>query len=199
MNIFQSIFDFIFFPVRVVLPNEWSSALGLTSMRDERIRAVGQYLKGRLLDLGCGINELIKEYKNGYGVDVYPWSGIDVLCDTRRLPFKNASFDCCTLLASLNHVPSLKRADVLQEAKRVLKNKGLIIVTMINPVLGNIGHLTIWRWWDPDQKISGIKEGEEFGMWSDDVKSLLEEVGFKIVIHKKFTYNLNNLFVFEKV
>lgn len=199
MIIFQKIKDFLFFPIRVTIPNEWSHLLGLTSMRQERIKAVKKYLKGRNLDIGCGNNELSKEYKKSYGVDVYPWDNIDLLCDTRNLPFKDGSFNCCTFLASLNHIARENRIFVLKEVKRVLKDDGTVILTMINPVLGTIGHLTLWRWWDPDQRIAGIKKGENFGLWNEDIQKIFKEVGFKLIIHKTFLYQLNNIYVFEKI
>jgi hypothetical protein len=66
--------------------------LGLTPLRQERIDACLPYVKGRLLDVGCGENLLVKAHGNGVGVDIFPWPGVNVLCDTRRLPFQDGSF-----------------------------------------------------------------------------------------------------------
>ncbi len=45
-----------------------------------RIAAVLPFLSGRVLDVGCGTNELLRAYRGeGIGVDVYPWDGVDLV------------------------------------------------------------------------------------------------------------------------
>jgi ubiquinone/menaquinone biosynthesis C-methylase UbiE len=83
------------------------------------------------------------------GVDVYPWPGADVVCDTTRLPFPDRRFDTVVVLACLNHIPQSKRGQVLQEAWRVLKDGAQLLITMINPVVGFVTH-AIGRRYDPD-------------------------------------------------
>ena len=36
-----------------------------------RVRAVLPHIRGRLLDVGCGFNRLVRNYENGIGVDVW--------------------------------------------------------------------------------------------------------------------------------
>lgn len=64
MNILINIINALFLPIRIVMPHEWVNKMGLRSMRDERINTVRKYCKGRLLDIGCGNNELVKGYGN---------------------------------------------------------------------------------------------------------------------------------------
>jgi hypothetical protein len=45
------------------------------------------------------------------------------------------------MLACLNHISLSKRVWVLQEARRVLKDEGQPIITMINPVVGFFAHM----------------------------------------------------------
>ena len=196
-SIWQHGIDFLAAPLRLtVLPDDVATKWGLTSLEEERIRAVWPYLQGRLLDIGAGRNRLVQRYGNGVGVDVYDWGGgALVVEDSSRLPFSGESFDTVSFLACLNHIPN--REAVLQEAYRVLRPGGRVIVTMIDPVLGWIGHRIFW-WYDPDQRERGIAEGEVWGMWPGEVTALLQNAGFTLMLHKRFVYGLNHLFLAEK-
>lgn len=193
----QHIKDFIAAPLRLtILPDDVATRLGLTSLEEERIRAVWPYIRGRLLDIGAGRNRLVQCYGNGIGVDVYDWGGGALIVeDSSNLPFPDESFDTITFLACLNHIPY--REAVLREAYRLLRPGGRVIITMIDPVLGWIGHKIFW-WYDRDQRDRGIEEGELWGMWPKEVKTLLQQTGFVVRLHKRFVYGLNNLFVAEK-
>jgi len=85
-----------------------------------RIEKALPLVRGRLLDLGCGYNNLVRQHNSfGVGVDVFPWPGVDVLIgDSARLPFPDESFDSVAILAALNHIPNREQA--LCEANRVL-------------------------------------------------------------------------------
>ena len=74
------------------------------------------------------------------GVDVHPWPRADLVCDTTQLPFPVMRFDTITMLACLNRIPLSIRALVLQEARRVLKDEGQLMITMINPVVEFFAH-----------------------------------------------------------
>ena len=65
----------------------------------QRIRAVMPSIRGRLLDLGCGTNQLVGAYPgDGVGVDVHQWGGVDcVVDDSSDLPFDDGSFDTVTI------------------------------------------------------------------------------------------------------
>ena len=109
-------------------------------LEDQRINVVMPYIKGKLLDIGCGYNNLVKKYGNGIGVDVYPWRGVDMVAKkTSSSPFENSSFDTITFLACLNHIPY--RRDALKEARRLLKPDGTLLITMISPFFGKMAHI----------------------------------------------------------
>jgi ubiquinone/menaquinone biosynthesis C-methylase UbiE len=144
--------------------------------------------------VGCGFNELVRRHGDGVGVDVYPWPEIDILCDTRRLPFRDASFDTTALLAVLNHVPPRDREAVLKEVHRVLRPAGRLLVTMLDPVTGRIIHRLRLRQ-DPDQHERGMLEEEDYGLWDSEVRGLLEESGFRVERRRRFVFGLNNLYV----
>jgi len=163
----------------------------------KRIKIVLPYLEGSLLDIGCGTNKLVRSYSGkGIGTDVYQWGDVDVLVeDTAKLPFDEKTFDTITFVATLNHIPN--RTEVLLEAKRVLKDSGKLIVTMIPPKISRVWH-GIRKPWDPDQSERGMKEGEVYGFTENELSELLSEAGFEITFKKKFMLGINNLTIAKK-
>jgi SAM-dependent methyltransferase len=190
--------DCALFPLRTLLSTTAARRLGLTPIDDERVIMALRHCRGRLLDVGCGMNELVKQYKQygrGVGVDVYQWDGIDLLCDTRRLPFHDGAFDTVTLLACLNHIEA--KARVLQEARRVLAPAGQLLVTMIGPVTGYVCHKVRYRY-DPDQQERRMQADEQYGLTGRHVNALLEEQGFQIAQVVPFLWGLNRLYIAGK-
>ena len=197
----QKIKDRLCFPLLMFLSFDQARALRLTPIDEERLTAALAHCRGLLLDIGCGMNELTRHYRSkqgvAIGVDVHPWPCADVLCDTTNLPFPPARFDTVTMLACLNHIPSSQRHRVLQEAGRVLKDRGQLLVTMINPVVGFVVH-TIRHRHDPDQLERGMGEEEANGLWEKEVKQLLAENGFHLVCMVPFVFGLNRLYIAQK-
>lgn len=190
--------NLIFLPIRIILRPEKVRKLGLTPIVDERHDIVLKYVKGKLLDIGCGENLLVKKYKNGIGVDVFPWKEIDVLVHTTHLPFPEKKFDTVTFMASVNHIPESIRNMVLDEAYRVLKDNGQILITMITPKISYVGHNYLWGWRDPDIQDRGMKEGEEWGFSPKQMMKILEKSNLEVNYHKKFVYGLNHLYIVKK-
>ena len=190
-SLWQHIFDFIGIPLRMILlPDKISRKLGLTSLQDERIRAVMPLLTGKLLDIGAGDNLLVNIYGYGTGIDVFDFGGGAMIVeDTRQLPFDDESFETITFLACLNHIPY--RQEVLNEALRLLKPGGKVIATMISPLLGTIGHKI---WWYSEEKHRGMADGEEMGIGRDDMIRLLENAGFTNIQEQSFLYHMNHLY-----
>lgn len=91
---------------------------------------------GQLLDFGCGR----KPYENLFhvnqylGVDVevsghdHSRSKVDVFYRGNRLPFDDQQFDCVVSFEVLEHV--FNPHEIVPELNRVLKNDGLILVTV---------------------------------------------------------------------
>ena len=185
------------FPILTLLSREQSLKLKLTPIDDERVIMVLRYVKGKALDVGCGANYFIKSYKNGVGVDVVNWGGVDkVISDAAKLPFKAGEFGTVTFIACLNHVPN--REDAVKDAYRVTKKNGKIIITMLTPAWGRFIH-----WWrfknDPDHKIRHIDhEDELLGMSPAYIKEILQAAGYRNIKRKRFVFGLNNLFVADK-
>ncbi len=191
----QAAWDAIGIPFRLALfPQTWLPALGWTTLEEERLAAVLPHVRGRLLDVGAGTNNLVRLHRDGVGVDVHDWGGgVVVVPDTSQLPFPAASFDSVTFVACLNHIPN--RAEALAEARRLVRRGGRLVITMIDPVLGGVGH-AIW-WYGEDRHRGGMKPGEVGGLWPREVVRLAEAAGFSLVRHERFVYGMNHLFVFD--
>jgi SAM-dependent methyltransferase len=187
--------DLIGVPFRLLLfDQKWLPRFGWTTLEEERLGAVLPHLRGRLLDIGAGTNELVARYGDGVGVDVHDWGGgALVVEDSSRLPFPDRSFDSIACVAALNHIPN--REATLREARRLIRPGGRFVATMINPVLGGIGH-ALW-WYSEDKHRGGMKEGETGGLWPGEVERLCRQAGFQLVLRRRFVYGMNHLFVFE--
>lgn len=162
----------------------------------ERIKAVLPFIEGRLLDIGCGLNRLVRAYGDGIGVDIYDWSEVDcVVKDSSKLPYKDKEFETITIVAALNHI--INRKNVLKECHRLLSTEGKLIITMLSPRVSKIWHI-LRGGRDLDLKERGMSPGEVYGLSKKEIIGLAEEQGFKFRIHKKFMGGFNSLYVFEK-
>jgi SAM-dependent methyltransferase len=191
----QRMIDHALFPLNMWLSEERSEALGLTPIDHERIRAALPYVHGRLLDIACGNNLLVRAHNAGVGVDVHPYPEADVLCFSDRLPFRDESFDSVAMLACLNHI--VRRRETLGECHRVLTDGGMLVITMIPKWVGVLSH-PIRRRHDPDQLERGIAQEESLGLSTSYVRSILAEGRFKVTVHKSFMWGLNHVFVATK-
>jgi len=192
----QHILDHLLFPLNMWLGEEASERLGLTPVDHERIRMALPHCRGRLLDVACGNNLLVRTYGAGVGADVHPCPHIDLRCDAGRLPFRNATFDTVALLACLNHITN--REETLAECRRVLAAGGRLVVTMIPAWVGRLSH-PIRRRHDADQLERGLGPEEACGLSSREILNLLERARFRLVLRRRFMWWLNNLYVAEKV
>jgi ubiquinone/menaquinone biosynthesis C-methylase UbiE len=98
----------------------------------------------KILDIGCGLGYLIawlveKTDANGWGIDsskiainqsknLYPRINFSQ-GEVFKLPYGNKSFDCVLMVNLIEHLNEKKQEKALVEAKRVLKNKGALILS----------------------------------------------------------------------
>jgi len=167
----------------------------------QRRRIVLKHVRGRYLDIGCGLNKAVTEYRSRggdcIGVDVFNFGGADLIVeDTAKLDFPDASFETISFIACLNHIPN--RGKVLDEAHRLLQPGGQVLITMIPPRLSAIWHWLI-RPWDEDQTDRGMKQGEVWGISTSEITSLMQSSGLELVRHTRFVFGLNNLYIARKV
>lgn len=197
-NVLQQLYNFIFFPLRCILPYKWLQKLNLTDLGRERRRVAIPYLRGKILDVGCGpLRALKNEYKNDkdiISIDIVKWGDIDALCSAENLMFKESTFDTVLMLACLNHICDKRAA--IKEAYRVLRLNGRIVISMINPFIGYIVHkLDFWFDYDRDRN---VQSNEEYGLTTNFVIQMLRENRFKNIKIIRFLYGLNKLFIGEK-
>ncbi|MEE8575602.1 MAG: class I SAM-dependent methyltransferase [Thermodesulfobacteriota bacterium] len=186
----------IIFPIKLIIPQPVIRKIpGLTTNEDIRIDEVIRLMRGYSLDIGCGPNHLIAEYKKrggtGVGVDVYDWGAQDLLVkDTADLPYDDGTFDTVTMVACLNHIPN--RKEVLIETRRILKPDGCLVFTNLSPLISQIWHK--YAFWDEDQHDRGMKEGEVYGFTGSQLRELLGETGFEIKEAHSFSWGLNKIY-----
>jgi len=119
----------------------WMTRLVRIKRGEWKAELCRRYARGLCLDLGSYNrlyeNDFIGEY---VALDVKRWQKApDVIADALHLPFKSNVFDTIAALDLLEHVsnPSL----LVMEAYRVLKQKGILLVTTPNA-------FSPGSWWD---------------------------------------------------
>lgn len=126
------------------------SRLGLWYRRSWLYPKLSSHVKGRVLDVGCGIGDFLNHRPGTVGVDINPatveWCrrhGLDAhLMAPDVLPFQDGSFDSVILDNVLEHLD--RPAPLLGEIRRVLCPGGLLVVGVPG-----------WRGYasDPDHKV----------------------------------------------
>jgi len=167
--------------------------------KKKRLLEVKKHIKGKLLDIGCGDNVLVKEYyKNGIGVDVVNYyEKVDMVIESSSsIPMENESVDTITIVAALNHIP--KYQNTLVESFRLLRKNGRIIITMPISFPQKMWH-KIAHDYDDDQIFRGINEDEErYCLSIEEIKYSLKAVGFNNIERSKFLFGLNNIIIAKK-
>lgn len=140
------------------------------------------YLKGRLLDFGCGskpYKELfdVKEY---IGLDIeesghsHQHEGIDVYYEGSVIPFQDDNFDSIFSSEVFEHIFNLE--EILAELHRVLKPGGHMLITL--PFV-----------WEEHEIPYDFARYTSFG-----IEHLLKKNGFEIVTTKKTTNYVETVF-----
>lgn len=144
------------------------SNLGYLYRRFVLYPALSRRLKGRTLDIGCGIGDMLLFRPDTIGVDVNPMNvrycadaGLPAhLMEPDILPFEEKEFDSAILDNVLEHIAD--PGPLLKQTARVLRPGGVLICG----VPGRKGYAS-----DPDHKI----------FYSDvTLSDLLEDFGFEL-------------------
>ena len=198
----QRAYDLVFLPIMVVLPSSWVSAIGMTTIRDYRIEAVKPHLHGLLIDVGAGWdNRLVEEYGNGVGFDIQYWEGYHgfrsrrlAVCRSDRMCFRDRQFDTASVVAVLNHIPN--REEVLTEIRRVLKDDGRVLLTMVAPWISWINH-NLRVLYDPDRDRKW-DEREVWGLTDEQMGTLIAGTRFKLERKVSYFFGLSMLYICSK-
>lgn len=131
----------------------------------EELIPLARYVQSgdKVLDLGCGngrLYSMLKDKKIEYvGIDSsdklikiakdkYREENLKFLVvEALKLPFANNSFNKIFSIAVLHHIPSHEfRLEFMKEAQRVLKTRGLLILTVWNLGGKNAGFLSLLKY-----------------------------------------------------
>lgn len=170
----------------------------------DRIKTVMKMIKlhkGKLLDVGLG-RGLLEESMDRIGFKLY---GIDIsktaidkminkgikgefiIGSILKIPFDNNFFDFVVALEVLEHISPRDTFQALRELKRVLKERGLLIVSV--PLNENL----------EDLHKRGLNfSGHVRGYTSELIEAELETTGFSIK-QKKFLYAFRSFYGFKKL
>jgi SAM-dependent methyltransferase len=179
-------------PPEAMPPSQrWFHALQLKSAALTRLRKIervaGRLGPGmRLLDVGCGLNELVRQTillrkADGLGLEFNP-AVVKYVSEIRKVPiaqgslntgtFKDGEFDVVSMMQYLEHEPNPR--DVLAQARRVLKPGGHVIIE-IPYIDGLPGRLFGPRWGALDVPRHLVFYNR------DTLGHMLEKTGFELV------------------
>jgi ubiquinone/menaquinone biosynthesis C-methylase UbiE len=113
-------------------------------IRNKRLNLINKHIKkeDKVLEIGCGSGNILKliNSKNIYGLDISPKMiefckktiphGNFISGDAENLPYEDNFFDKVIISEVLYYLPDLEKA--MEEAKRVLKKEGLLLITSLN-------------------------------------------------------------------
>ncbi len=136
---------------------------------NEWLNYAPKYLKGELIDIGCGrmqYKSKILEYIDSYtGLDHPEVSKIykkeikvDIEADAHSIPVKNRSFDSVLMLQTLEYMQNPQK--VLSEISRILKRGGILILT--SPFMYPIHDYPFDRSRFTDIQLKTMLENEKF-------------------------------------
>lgn len=166
------------------LKNFW-----LYRIHDQKLEACAQqYLKGRMLDIGCGTKpyqKILTPYISEHiGVDhqatLHDKSKIDLFGTAYEIPVEDVSFDSAICTAVLEHLEEPERA--LRECHRVLKTGGTAIYSV--PFI-----------WHLHEEPRDFFRYSQFGL-----QYLFEKTGFEVVELiplSGFWFTFGQLFVYN--
>lgn len=204
---------FLSFPYRSVILNPNESKKHFMCLRDERMYYIRELCKGKVLDVGCGPdNVFIKNFydKNGLGIDFHAYPGLEetqVVSPAVPFPLESASFDTVTLIANVNHIPTSIIEPEFTEIARVLKPGGRLLITRIGLIVSFMTHNVVKiqskisdKYYDMDTE-RGMEEDERLTVSRREIRDLATKNGLKLQgIRKLWTqWALNEILIFEKV
>jgi 2-polyprenyl-3-methyl-5-hydroxy-6-metoxy-1,4-benzoquinol methylase len=171
-------------------------------LRRRRMEPVRPYLKGNILDIGCGTGELVHfvdEDQRYCGIDSNTWlvrklretypqhAFYDKNLDEEPLNL-GEKFDTITLVAVIEHLYNPR--NLLRQCKNLLSDKGHIVITTPTAIGGKL-HKFLARLRLTDRYAA--REHKRF-YGHDEIKAVLP-CDLEIEKYQKFQFGMNQLFV----
>jgi len=172
-------------------------------LRKRRIAAALPYVRGKVLDFGCGVgrfSELVppEQYT---GVDLDEESIALARREYRECIFytavefadTNGRYDTIVSLAVIEHAPDPK--GFLMELAERLEKGGRIVLTTPHPmsdIIHKAGSRVCLFSREADDEHESLIDGKRMEM-------IAAEAGMKITARKRFLFGINQLFVLERI
>lgn len=150
-------------------------------------RLISNTQRNKILDVGCGYYPyflLNSGFKEKYGVD----SSINlkrikgknlflqkINVEKGKLPFRNNFFDVVTMLAVFEHINNKKINFILREIRRVLKKRGIFIITTPAPWADWLIHFMSKIYLISNEEASDHKHNHD----NQKINFFLKKAGFK--------------------
>lgn len=172
-------------------------------LRNWRVRKAVAHVRsgGRLLDVGCFDGHLLRTVRDrvGWAIGIDPLTppgrrdGVEFVRDSfpANVDLEEASFDCITLLAVLEHMSDPQC--VAAECFRLLRPGGRVVITVPSPQVDHV--LAVLR---ALRLVDGMSLEQHHGFEVSETATVFEKAGFELTRRERFQLGLNNLFVFSK-
>jgi SAM-dependent methyltransferase len=133
----------------------WLGRKRKSAIYDNMLTVTGDLNKPKILDVGCGYGEILREFKNGLkvGIDMNhaalktgatkDKNALFVIGDIEQLPFKPETFDNVICSEVLEHVDNPGR--VAQQIIDVTKTDGFFCITVPNEWITTFGRFLLGK------------------------------------------------------
>ncbi len=171
---------------------------------NQRWKAIRPYLRGRVLDVGCGwasIPDLLAPGQQYVGVDgnptmiaygqkKYPQHRFFTRnVDTQPLALSEACFDTVILSAVIEHLQQPER--ILHEIRQVLAPQGNLLITTPTPWGDFLHHLgSLLRLFYAESVLGHVKVFNQ-----KSLRDIAEQCGFEVVEYRTFALGANQVAV----
>jgi SAM-dependent methyltransferase len=169
-----------------------------------RFRAASRHITDgdRVLDVGSDDGALFAYLgpRVGPGVGVDPNAETSTLGGRHRLikgfvddVDETDTFDCCTVLAVLEHLDDSELLHLGQQVAKRLTGNGIIVATVPSPMVDKILDVMIRM-----HLLDGMEAEQHHGVDVDHLPDVLAQAGWQVRSRTRFELGLNNLMVFER-
>ncbi len=174
-------------------------------LQKQRISQASRYIRqqDKVLDIGSYDGALFEQLKHlqltGAGIDPLAQNENKGNYNLVKGLFPQAlktdeKFNCITMLAVLEHIPTDAQQVLAQNCFDYLMPQGRVIITVPSPLVDYV--LTVLRFF---RIIDGMSLEEHYGFKTEHTSHIFSSPNFRLLKHKTFQFGLNHLFVFEKV